>query len=81
MKRNGFGIHCVKRVADCSAGDADHYEAIEKYLAVPFQGGALADLLAIWLAGHPREYRAALLDHHLAAVRKLIPLNEPDEHK
>jgi hypothetical protein len=47
------------------------------------QGAALADLLATWLAGHllpedrhaTDELRAALLERHLKAVRRLIPEN------
>lgn len=39
------------------------------------QGAVLADLLAIWLAGHPAELRHELLTMHDATVRKLIPVN------
>jgi hypothetical protein len=39
------------------------------------QGGALADLLAMWLAGHPHELREALLSHHVERVRELVPVN------
>jgi hypothetical protein len=39
------------------------------------QGAILADLLAIWLAGHPFELREALLDNHVERVRDLIPPN------
>lgn len=39
------------------------------------QGSALADLLAIWLAGHPPEYRKLLLKMHIEMVRELIPEN------
>lgn len=49
------------------------------------QGAALADLLAIWLAGHlDREdpegpkteaVREMMLEAHLIAVRALIPIN------
>jgi hypothetical protein len=46
------------------------------------QGAVLADLLAIWLAGHidpdsPRETRKirdSLLHNHLDAVRTLVPI-------
>lgn len=46
------------------------------------QGAALADLLAIWLAGHiivgdadaTRTLRAGLLAHHCSAVRMLVDL-------
>jgi len=39
------------------------------------QGAALADLLAIWLAAHPEELRAAVLRVHLEYVHQLVPLN------
>lgn len=47
------------------------------------QGAALADLLAIWLAGHQvegnaeatRTLRAELLAHHCSIVRQLVPVN------
>lgn len=39
------------------------------------QGAALADLLAIWLAGHPAEIREALLKMHVDKVRELVPVN------
>jgi hypothetical protein len=40
------------------------------------QGAILADLLAMWLAGHPAEVRESILDLHLEAVRLLVPVNE-----
>lgn len=47
------------------------------------QGAALADLLAMWLAGHimpddpegTRELRETILAGHIDAVRELIPVN------
>jgi hypothetical protein len=49
------------------------------------QGAALADLLAMWLAGHisrgdpegaeTKRIREEMLELHLAAVRALIPVN------
>lgn len=47
------------------------------------QGAALADLLAIWLAGHvirgdpkmTKKMREMMLKAHIVAVRGLIPLN------
>ena len=47
------------------------------------QGAVLADLLAIWLAGHhvegdpdaTRKFRAELLSAHLLQVRKLVTIN------
>jgi hypothetical protein len=52
------------------------------------QGAALADLLAIWLAGHvvegnPAEtdtLRDELLEAHIEAVRRLIPINSRQIH-
>lgn len=43
------------------------------------QGAALADLLAIWLAGHviaTPEDRDALLALHIEYVRQLVPINQ-----
>jgi hypothetical protein len=47
------------------------------------QGAALADLLAMWLAGHVMQgdqkatdrLRRRMLEHHLEAVRSLISVN------
>lgn len=47
------------------------------------QGAALADLTAIWLAGHliesdanaTRAMRKRILDGHTAKVRELVPIN------
>jgi hypothetical protein len=47
------------------------------------QGAVLADLTAIWLAGHVQrddpeltaKLREALLDLHITAVRELLPIN------
>jgi hypothetical protein len=47
------------------------------------QGAVLADLLAVWLAGHhtagdadaSRKFRADLLDVHCRAVRQLVEVN------
>src|SRR5262245_21904161 len=53
-------------------------EAIKPHLAgrpPAIQGAALADLLAIWLAGHPAEVREALLAEHISTVRELVPIN------
>ena len=53
--------------------------------SVQVQGAALADLLAIWLAGHvdhddpegqnSDRVREEMLELHLKAVRALIPIN------
>lgn len=61
-------------------------EAIRPILAgkpAPITGAALADLLAIWLAGHfaggddeNATVREELLTNHVRVVRKLIPVNE-----
>jgi len=47
------------------------------------QGAVLADLLAMWLAGHvlndgtpATEYREALLAELIKTVRRLVPVNE-----
>ena len=39
------------------------------------QGAALAECLALWLAGHPLAAREDLLTMHIATVRLLTPLN------
>jgi hypothetical protein len=45
------------------------------------QGAALADLLALWIAGHvahdpaDKAFREELLELHLKTVRALIPIN------
>ena len=47
------------------------------------QGAVLADLLAMWIAGHctpgseheTRQTREELLEHHIATVRELVPEN------
>ena len=40
------------------------------------QGAALADLLAIYIAGHHPAIRDDVLDAFITAVRKLVPINE-----
>ena len=52
------------------------------------QGGALADLLAIWLAGHwcegeaeRHDLREELLAMHIEKVRELIPVNDEQIHQ
>jgi hypothetical protein len=40
------------------------------------QGAVLADLLAIWLSGFPRQAREEMLQAHLAGMRPLIEMNE-----
>ena len=50
------------------------------------QGAILADLLAMWLAGHlvpgdkaaTKKAREALLQEHIKCVRELIPENEKE---
>lgn len=39
------------------------------------QGAALADLVAMWLAGHPPNIREDILALHVEMVRRLIPVN------
>lgn len=41
------------------------------------QGAALADLLAMWIAGHEPEVREKLLELHIEGVRALVPHNDP----
>ena len=49
-------------------------------LGCEIQGAVLADLLAMWLAGHIGEHEAELREEllacHIACVRALIPFNE-----
>ena len=40
------------------------------------QGAALADVVSMYIAGHPPEARETVLALHLAAVKKLIPESE-----
>jgi hypothetical protein len=47
-------------------------------LAAEVQGAVLADLLAIWLAGHNPELREDMLVMHLGMVRKLLTVNARD---
>jgi hypothetical protein len=48
--------------------------------APEIQGAVLADLLALWLAGHmgpdAEALRDELLEEHIKTVRELIPINE-----
>lgn len=37
------------------------------------QGAALVELLAMWIAGHPPQVRAAILATHVETVAKLVP--------
>jgi hypothetical protein len=39
------------------------------------QSSVIADLLAMWLAGHEHDIREALLDSHIGLVRELVPVN------
>jgi len=39
------------------------------------QGMVIADLLALWLAGHPSELRESLLTMHIGNVRELVVIN------
>ena len=40
-----------------------------------YQGAALAELLSLWLAGHPPEVRESVLVAHIEAVRGLTRVN------
>jgi hypothetical protein len=72
--------------ADDVVALVDKLKPVLKGYPPPVQGAALADLLALWLAGHrdPRGFaettqlRAALLEHHMEHVRQLIPVNEAE---
>jgi hypothetical protein len=72
--------------------EAEEAEALVKAVSphfagksAPVQGAALADLLALWLAGHVDRddpagknstlVREKMLELHLRAVRALIPIN------
>lgn len=44
--------------------------------APDIQGAILADLLALWLAGHPPFIREEMLAHHMHMVRALAEVNE-----
>jgi hypothetical protein len=39
------------------------------------QGAALAELLALFLAGHAPELREVILEAHIEVVRALVPIN------
>lgn len=54
----------VERIRPLLAG---HHPAV--------QSAVVADLLAMWLAGHEHDIREALLDSHLGLVRELVPVN------
>lgn len=45
------------------------------------QGMVLADMLAIWLAGHRPQDRDRLIDVHIAGVRQLIPFYEKHDRR
>lgn len=54
-------------------------EAIKPHLAghpVDLQGAVIADLMAIWLAGQPPEWREDAIEFHVDLVRQLIPVEE-----
>lgn len=67
----------VARIRPLLAGRASHV-----------QGGALADLLAIFLAGHivpgnpaaTDDLRERILQMHLEMVRELVPVNASEIH-
>ena len=40
------------------------------------QGAILADLLAMWLAGHPSQLRESVLMMHIQAMRPMIAIQE-----
>lgn len=57
-------MHLVKMVSAQLAGEAPET-----------QGAVLADLAAMWLAGHPEASREAILKLHVGAIRRLVPVN------
>lgn len=38
------------------------------------QGAVVAELAALWIAGHQRELREEMMDLHFKTVRKLAPI-------
>lgn len=62
-------------------GGAEHAEIVERIRPLlagkhpALQSSVLADLAAIWLAGHDKALRLDLLDAHVALIRELIPVN------
>lgn len=77
-------------LSESDLSDADEVMAMVKAIrpllagrAAEVQGACLADLLAMWLAGHvlvgdpaaSEAYREKVIALHLDAVRRLIPIN------
>jgi hypothetical protein len=71
------------RDAEVAAKIAERAKPIFAGHSPEVQGAVLADLLALWLAGHQTgdsasnaQLRNLLLTAHIEAVRELIPVNE-----
>jgi hypothetical protein len=47
-------------------------------LSPEVQGGVLADLVSVFIAGHHPELREAMLEMHVDLVRELIPETEKE---
>lgn len=70
---------------DAADGDVERVKAIAETIhpllaghPPDIQGAVLCDLLAMWLAGHYQGGNAltdALLAHHIATARRLVPVN------
>jgi hypothetical protein len=76
MEKSSFAKSAMVEMVVSSIGPLLHG------LPPDIQGAALADLFAIWLAGHQGEkpgideYREALIQDWCKTVRDLIPVNE-----
>lgn len=55
---------------------ADQIKPILAHNDPSIQSATLADLLAMWVAGHAPELREEVLDMHIRLVRDLVPINE-----
>lgn len=63
-------MELINRIAPMLAGQGPHV-----------QSAVLADLLAMWLAGHlPSEAREQVLANHIAVVRELTKINARELH-
>jgi hypothetical protein len=66
---------------DAISSTEDVVEQIKRLLAARppgMQGVILANLLALFIAGHPPAARDKLLDWHVQMVRKLVPAVEAE---
>ena len=54
---------------------------IKPYLVgagAPIQGGVLADLVSLWLAGHHPALREHMLTDFVRVIRELVPISEKE---